>query len=178
MGAFRDCGPVKRSRRLGAHFSSARLYSQRVSSSMRSLPFSRARKLQSAPQTYLPLAQLHSYSGIERTNGEIIVKHSLKTAALSFGIAMLFGGAVALADSTDTSSSKSSQTTTDSSPPPAVVYAAPVVAAPAPVYVAPAAMPPSTTTSDHSSSSSNSNDSSPGGDSNSEHSSHSSTSNY
>jgi hypothetical protein len=67
------------------------------------------------------------YSRYCRTNGDIIVKHSLNTVALSFGIAALFGSVpIAFAQSTDTTS----KTTTTTSGPAPVVYAAAVVVAP------------------------------------------------
>jgi hypothetical protein len=110
------------------------------------------------------------YSGYYRTNGDIIVKHPLKTVALSFGIAVLFGSVpIAFAQSSDTTSN----TTTTTSAPAPVVYAAPVVVAPPPppaVVVAPPPIAPVTTTNEHSSSTS------PSGDTTSEHSS--TTSNY
>jgi len=98
------------------------------------------------------------------------MKHSLKTAALSFGVAVLFGSvAVGFAQTSDTteSSHQSSETTTSPSAPPAVVYPAPVVVAPpAPVVMVPApavvvapapvVVEPSTTTK-HSSENSESN---------------------
>jgi hypothetical protein len=110
-----------------------------------------------------------------RNNGEKIVKHSFKTAALSFGVAVLFCSAgVGFAQSSNTSSSNTETTT--SAPAPAVVYAAPVIAPPPPIVVAaPAMVVPSTTTTEHQASTSS--DSSPSGNS-SEHTSSSSTSNY
>ncbi len=143
--------------------------------------FSIALKTAIKPTTSLSFRSMRPYSEgepiIRRTNGDPIVKHSLKTAALSFGIAVLFGSvAVGFAQTTDTTSS-TSQTST-SAPAPAVAYAAPVMIAPAPpvVVAAPVVVaPPSTTTSEHHASSSS--DSSPNGNS-SEHSSSTSTSNY
>ena len=110
------------------------------------------------------------------TNGDVIVKNSLRTAALSFGIAVLFGSA-AVGFAQTTNSTSSSETTTQA-PPPVAVYPAPVVVAPPPIVVAapaPVVEEPSTSSEHHSSSSSSNN--SPGGDS-SEHTSSSSTSNY
>src|ERR1039457_3131295 len=92
--------------------------------------------------------------------------NKLKTAALSFGIAILFGSVAIGCAGTDTSSERSSEsrsdTTTAPVPAAVVVQPAPVVVAPAPVVAAPM-------NSEHSSSHSASSDSSPSGDS--EHSS-------
>ena len=122
----------------------------------------------------------YSYSAVHLSSVElaeiVIVKNSLRTAALSFGIAVLFGSAaVVFAQTTNTTSS--SETTTEA-PAPVAVYPAPVVVAPAPIVVAvpaPAVVEPATTSEHNSSSSSTSN--SPAGDS-TEHTSSSSTSNY
>jgi hypothetical protein len=117
---------------------------------------------------------------ISGTNGDVIVKNSLRTAALSFGIAALLGSvAVGFAQ---TSSTTSSSETTTQAPPPVAVYPAPVIVAPPPIVVAapapapaPVVVEPSTTSEHHSASSSS--NSSPSGDS-SEHTSSSSTRNY
>jgi hypothetical protein len=111
-------------------------------------------------------------------NGEnTIMKHPFRTAALSFGVAVMFGSAaVVFAQTSDTTTS--SQTTTTLAPAPAIVSAPPVVVVPAPpaiVVAAPAVVQPQTTTTEHQSSSSS--DSSPGANS-SEHSSSTTTSNY
>src|SRR5579863_10325243 len=55
--------------------------------------------------------------------GEIIVRHPLKTAAAAFSIAALFGSvAIGFAQTTDTTSSTSQTTTSAPAPAPAVVY--------------------------------------------------------
>jgi hypothetical protein len=140
-----------------------------------------ALKLQSLPRTSLSFGSIRPYAESNQSSGELTeinMKHTSKTAALAFGVAVLFGSvAVGLAQTDSTSSNTTSETTT-SAPAPAVVYAAPVVVAPPPpiVVAAPAVVEaPSTTATEHHSSSSS--DSSPSGDS-SEHSSSTSTSNY
>src|ERR1700722_14692257 len=124
-----------------------------------------ALKLQSASHASLSFRSTRPYSesnaSFERTNGDSFMKHSLKTAALAFGVAALFGSAaVGFADSTDSTSSTSETTTT--APAPVAVYPVPVVVAPPPPIVVAAPAPvvvaepaePSTTTSEHRSSSS------------------------
>ena len=107
----------------------------------------------------------------------IIMKNGLKAAALSFGVAILFGSVAmgyADTDSVDKSSESHRSETTTVAPAPAVVMVqpAPVAVVPAPeVAVAP-------TTHEHSSSHSSSSERAPNGDSSSEKSSSSHTSNY
>lgn len=95
----------------------------------------------------------------------------LKTATLSFGVAVLLGSvaiAGAQTDSVEKSSESHSETINAAPAPGAVmVQPAPVVVAPAPVIVA----QPMNTNHEHSSSHSTSSESSPNGDSTSEKSS-------
>ena len=146
--------------------------------------FSIALKLRSATYASLSFGSMRPYSestqSSERSNGDHLVKHSSKTAALAFGVAILFGSVAVGFAQTDTTSSNTTSKTTTTAPAPAVqctrlrlLLRPPpmVVAAPAPVVVA----EPATTTSEHHSSSSS--DSSPSGNS-TEHSSSTSTSNY
>lgn len=140
-----------------------------------------ARKLHSASVTSLSIGSTRPYPESNQSLRELMeinMKHTSKTAALAFGVAVLFGTvAVGFAQTDSTSSNTTSETTT-SAPAPAVVYAAPVVVAPPPpvVVAVPAVVEaPSTTSTEHHASSSS--DSSPSGDS-SEHSSSTTTSNY
>ena len=106
------------------------------------------------------------------------MKNGLKTAALSFGVAVLFGSVVIGCAGTDTveksSESHHSESVT-AAPAPAVV-----MVQPAPVMVAPAPMVVTqpVTTHEHSASSSASSESSPGGNSASEKSSSSRSTSY
>jgi hypothetical protein len=105
------------------------------------------------------------------------MNNKLKTAALSFGVAVLFGSVIvgsARADSIDQSSESHRSETVTAAPPPAVVMVqpAPVVVAPAPEVVE------SPERHEHSSSHSTSRESSPNGDSASEKSSSSRSSSY
>ena len=152
-------------------------------SKYRRCPCSIALKVQSASLASLSFGSTRPYAESNQSSGEIrrsIMKHSLKTSALAFGVAVLFGSvAVGLAQTDTTSSNTTSETTTTAPAPPVAVYPAPIVVAPAPIVVA--APPPivvaepATTTSEHQASSSS--DSSPSGNS-SEHSSSTTTSNY
>jgi hypothetical protein len=101
----------------------------------------------------------------------------LKTAALSFGVAMLLGSvaiAGAQTDSVEKSSESHRTETINAAPAPAVVMVqpAPVMVAPAPVVVA------APMNHEHSSSHSTSSQSSPNGDSSSEKSSSSRSTSY
>jgi len=100
------------------------------------------------------------------------MNNRLKTAALSFGLVVLFGSvaiASAQTDSVEKSSESHRSETTNSAPAPGVVMVqpAPVMVAPAPVVVA------QPMNHEHSSSHSTSSESSPNGDSTSEKSSNS-----
>ena len=101
----------------------------------------------------------------------------LKTAALSFGVAVLFGSVVigsAQTDSVEKSSESHHSETTINNPAPEVVMVrpAPIMVAPAPVVIA------EPMNREHSSSHSASSESSPSGESTSEKSSSSRSSNY
>ena len=104
------------------------------------------------------------------------MKNGLKTAALAFGVSVLFGSvALGYADSVDNSSeSHRSETTTNAAPqsPVVMVQPAPVAVVPAPEVAA------APITHEHSSSHSSSSESSPNGDSASEKSSNSRSSSY
>lgn len=99
------------------------------------------------------------------------MNNKLKTAALSFGVAVLLGSVAIAGAQTDSveKSSESHQSETINAPAPGVVMVqpAPVVVAPAPMVVA----QPMNTNHEHSSSHSTSSESSPNGDSTSEKSS-------
>lgn len=101
------------------------------------------------------------------------MKNRLKTAALSFGVAILFGSAVIGCAGTDsvekTSESQHSETVTAAPAPPAVV-----MVQPAPMVVVPAAP----VVSEHSSSNSAASETSPSGSSSSEKSETSKSTTY
>jgi hypothetical protein len=128
----------------------------------------------------LTLSRSAVFSAQPNRNKEFltIMNNRLKTAAFSFGVAILFGSAVIGCAGTDTvektSESHHSETVTTAPAPPAVVMVqpAPMVVVPAPAVVAAPAV------SEHSSSNSASSETSPSGSSSSEKSSSSKSTTY